>query len=133
MKRFSFLLASIESDLVFRDQPCPLQGQDIARLGDHEALSNYTVIADEEFNIGGAWYCKDEESGSIYRVSPEYRPPVEFVNSSSQAFNASLEAAARWSAQHDSRAIKSAPGLIDDLADSLLKIDPKAFESPQYH
>lgn len=131
MKSFSFLLASIESELMFRDKPCPLRDEDIVHFG-IDALSNYVVIADEEFNIGEAWYCKDEGSGSIYRVSPEFGPPVQFVNSSMQAFNASLEAAARWSAQHDSSAVKSAPRLVDELAGSLLKIDPMAFESTEY-
>jgi hypothetical protein len=132
MKRFSFLLGTIESDLVFREKPSGLPTRGITRFDDHEAICKYVVIADERFNIGDAWYCQDKTSGSIYRLSPEYGPPVQFVNSSMRLFKASLKAAGRWSAQHDSSAIKSAPRLVDHLADSLLKIDPKAFASPKY-
>ena len=70
MKQFSALLASIEIDLEFREKPSPLRRKDIAGLDNPEALSKYTVIADEKFNIGNAWYCKDPASRSIYRVSP---------------------------------------------------------------
>lgn len=133
MKRFSLLLASVESELVFRENPSPLPVQEITGFNPPEALSKYTVFADEEFNIGEAWYCEDPASGAIYRVSPEYGDSAEFVNSNMQAFNASIEAAARWSVQYDKRAILMAPQLVNALADSLYKLDPKAFESPQYH
>jgi hypothetical protein len=129
MKHFSSQLASIEIDLVFREKASPLRRKDIAGFHNPETLSKYTVIADEKFNIGNAWYCKDPASRSIYRVSPEYGPQVQFVNSSMRAFKASLNAAATWSAQFDSSAIRRAPRLVDDLSNALLKLDPNAFES----
>lgn len=133
MKAFTFLLASLESEVVFRQSPCALPIKEITGFDPPEDLAGYTVIADEEFNIGNAWYCTDGVSGAVYRVSPEFGTAPEFVNSSMKAFKASLRAAANWSTEHDSATIRANPESVDLLANALSDIDSRAFESPEHH
>ncbi len=133
MKTFSFELAGLESTLIFRKSPSALRVQEITGFDPAKELSKYKVFADEEFNIGEAWYCRDGVSGSVQRISPEHGTGPEFVNSSMEAFRASIKAAAKWSTDHDSKTIRSNPKSVDLLAEALSEIDSKALQSPEHH
>jgi hypothetical protein len=133
MKTFSFQLGGLESEVVFRESRSALRLQEITGFDPAKELSEYMVFADEEFNIGDAWYCIDGASGSVYRISPEYGTAPEFINSNMEAFRASIEVAAKWSTDHDSKTIRTDPKSVDLLADALSNIDCKALESPEYH
>jgi hypothetical protein len=119
---------------VFRDTPAPLLGEEGICLSEYEGtdLSKYVVIVDEIPNLGRAWYCEDQTSRAIYRIS-DLENLVEFVNSGRSEFTASLEAAARWSAANDNNAIMKCPNVIEDLVKALMAIDRKAFQSPQFY
>ena len=51
MKTFSFELAGLESELVFRKSPSALHVQEITGFEPAKNLSKYTVFADEQFNF----------------------------------------------------------------------------------
>ncbi len=133
MKSFSFLLSSLECELLFREISSPLHLEKIKSFKPSDELSNYIIFADEEFNIGIAWYCEDKASGAIYRIDPEYGNAPVFINSTMQKFEGSIIAANEWSANHNSKEIMRNPKVIDVLYNTIQNIDPKAFESKSSH
>jgi hypothetical protein len=133
MKSFSFLLSSLESTLVFRKKPGLLDLEKITSFRPAASLSKYCVFADEAFNIGDAWYCVDDASGAVYRIDPEYGNAPELVNASLDAFTASIQAAADWSAENEAQAAKVNIKRVNALKRTLSKIDPTAFKSPDGH
>jgi hypothetical protein len=133
MHTFSFHLAGLVSDVVFRDAAAPVPVDEISGFVPTSALSQCVVIADEHFNIGDAWYCTDSRDGKVQRISPEYGTGPEFVNSNIEAFKESLRAAAQWSSDYDSTTIKANPGCVDVLAKTLNLIDNKSLASPETH
>lgn len=133
VKSFEFYLAGLESELVFRAQPAPVPRHEVTGFGGTAELSDLVIVADEQFNIGSAWYCVNERTGRVYRVSPEYGTAVEFVNSDFEKFISCLRAAAEWSTNNNSEAIKEDPACVDDLANAISAIDGAAVSSPDDH
>ena len=131
MNMFSSILGSLESEVTFRSSLDPLPLDEITAFEVGPDYSRFKVIADEEFNIGVAWYCVEEETGAVYRISPEYGEGPEFVNSSVKLFFASLEAAAGWSRQYGEGAIRQDPSCINALEHALSEIDNVAMTWPK--
>ena len=131
MKTFSSILGCVESEVTFRGSREPLPVDQVTAFEAGQELSQFSIFADEDFNIGGAWFCVNESNGAVYRVSPEYGEGPEFVNSSLEQFKASIEAAARWSAEHDTKTINNDPACIETLELALTDIDGIAMTWPQ--
>lgn len=131
MKLFSSVLGGLESEVRFRSSLDSLPIEEITAFEAGPDYSRFKVFADEEFNIGGAWYCVEEQTGAVYRISPEYGEGLEFVNSSVKLFLASLKAAAAWSGKYDDKEIKRDPSCIDALEHALSKIDDAAMSWPK--
>lgn len=132
VKSFEFHLAGLESEVSLLEQPRLLPDHYATGFLASKDVSRFAIIADEQFNIGHAWFCTDHDD-RIVRVSPEFGRGIEFVNSDFDSFLASLCAAADWSMRYDSSAIKNSPGCIDDLSASLSAIDPDAVRSSECH
>lgn len=133
MTTFSFLLSSLESELTFRKRATKLKIQEIQGFEPPSESAKYVVIADEKYNIGTAYYCKDSDAGAVYRVCPEYSESFELVNTSVKALRACLKTAAKWSAAHDTAQIVESPDLVAELETQLTAIDPGAFTSRRSH
>ena len=131
MKSFSSILGSVESEVTFRESLEPLPLERITGFEPKPELSRFSIFADEQFNVGAAWYCVDENSSAVYRISPEFGDGPEFVNSSVESYVASLEAAAHWSAEHDESVIKRDPTCIDALVQALSSVDQVAMTWPK--
>ncbi len=129
-RTFTFQLAGLESELVFRRTSSPLATDEIQGFRAPQGASGYLVFADEEHNIGGAYFCTDPQSGRVYRVDPENSTSFELVNTTMDAFQASMAAAAQWSAQHSTEEMGEHPESVDELASRLSAIDPAAFSLP---
>lgn len=92
------------------------------------------MIAEEDYNLGKAYFCVDPASGSVYRVCPEYSTSFELVSSSVEALRACMEAAAQWSSQNPTAQILTDPKkTVDALEKQLSAIDPTALASPKSH
>ena len=131
MRSFSSILGSVESRIIFRGSAGSVPSDQITGFEVGSELSELSIIADEDFNVGSAWYCVNDTSGAVYRVSPEHGEGLEFVNSNLDKFIASLEAAANWSAKYGKRAINQDTSCIDALESKLTGIDSVAMSWPK--
>ncbi len=133
MVTFEFLLATIESRLTFRKRSTRLRIEEIEEFDPPQKTSEYLVFADDEYNIGTAYFCEDPSTGTIYRVCPQYSTDFELVNSSIEALRESMKAAAQWSSENGTAQILDHPKTVDALQQQLSTIDPTAFASPHSH
>jgi len=92
----------------------------------------YVVFADEEFPNGSAWYCVNNENGAVYRIDIELDNPVEYVNSSLEAFKKSILETVKWSDQFSDK-IEGHPEYTDFIMKELSEIDRTAFKSEKYY
>ncbi len=90
--------------------------------------SIYSIMGDEFFCNGTAWWCIHGALGHVERIDIEIEQPIEFVNSSVGHFASALLAASMWSGSGSPKK-QDWPCDVDRLMAELAEIDPPSMQS----
>lgn len=123
MESFTWSIGAIDSELRFYPQPQPIPIAEITAFKPDATLQNFQVFAEEEYNIGLAWYCEDTRSGKIYRVDPEHGTRIVLINASKWQLLQSINACVTWSNLHSTKALQADSSPVSTLESTLLNIN----------
>ena len=132
LKTYNYKLPSIACTVKFRESTSTVLNDEIVGPALPTDWDKYVVFADEEFPNGSAWYCLNNENGAIYRIDIELDNPIEYVNSSLEAFKKSIQETVKWSNKFSNK-IEGYPEYADFIMTALSEIDRTAFESEKYY
>jgi hypothetical protein len=93
-----------------------------------EEWSHYWIVGEEDFDVGGAWWCLDGRNGHVLRIDPELDDPVSLVNASVPRLSRCLLEALDWARSRAGGGI-SPPAETERLGEALRRCDPHAAET----